>query len=122
MRNIELVVQRASLKREVLGAVGVGVEDFASEGTPSGLMATASFSNADIEALLAQFGLDDETPLSALAIELSLSQTHLSTIRCVASSAKSDPAHLATDDDRGRLLLKGAARIERSSTLLGRSA
>ncbi len=68
MRNIELVVQRASLKREVLGAVGI--EDFASAGTPSGLMATANFSNADIEALLAQFGLDDETPLSALAIEL----------------------------------------------------
>lgn len=73
MRNIELALKHASLEdelpqREVLGAAGLGVAS--SAGTPSGPMATACWSNREIEALLDEYGLGDQTPLSALAIEL----------------------------------------------------
>jgi len=70
MRNIQLALQRASLKREA-GAVGeVSVGASANASTPSGPMALASFSDAELETLLAEYGLDEQTPLSALAIEL----------------------------------------------------
>jgi hypothetical protein len=68
MRNIELAVVRASTKRELVGVAGTGA--FVSPGIPSGPMAVASFSDSELEALLAKYGLDEETPLSALAIEL----------------------------------------------------
>jgi hypothetical protein len=76
MRNIELALQRASLERKVVGVAefeGSGVElleAFASPGIPSGPMAQVSFTDAELEALLAEYGLADDTPLSALAIEL----------------------------------------------------
>ncbi len=81
MRNIQLGLQRAASKREVLGAVGAvdGLTDggaglgadFAQEaGLPSGPMALAGWSDAELEALLAEYGLGAETPVSALAIEL----------------------------------------------------
>jgi hypothetical protein len=76
MRNIELAVERASLVRKVFGAADFelsGLEGLAaslSPGLPSGPMAQVSFSDAELEALLAEYGLADDTPLSALAIEL----------------------------------------------------
>jgi hypothetical protein len=76
MRNIELAVERASLERKVVGAAGFegsglrGLEAFASPGIPSGPMAQVSFTDGELEALLAEYGLADDTPLSALAVEL----------------------------------------------------
>lgn len=87
MRNIELAVQRASRKRE-FGIAGVGVAGTAAGpgltgssgpsaltaaatvGLPSGPMALATWSDAQIEALLAEYGLGEKTPVSTLAIEL----------------------------------------------------
>jgi len=68
MRNIELAVQRASRKREIPGVTGLAAA--ASVGTPSGPMALAAWSDGQIEALLAEYGLGEKTPLSTLAIEL----------------------------------------------------
>ncbi len=68
MRNIELAVERASRKRELLG-VG-GLTTALSAGTPSGPMAMVAWSDAELEALLAEYGLGEKTPLSTLAIEL----------------------------------------------------
>ena len=76
MRNIELALLRASLRRRVVGVAGFAgsgeetLEAFASRAIPSGPMAQVSFSDAELEALLAEYGLADDTPLSALAIEL----------------------------------------------------
>ncbi len=82
MRNIELAVQRASRGREpgVAGlAAGPQLTGFsgssaltaaATVGLPSGPMALAAWSDAQIEALLAEYGLGEKTPVSTLAIEL----------------------------------------------------
>ena len=76
MRNIELAVQRGSLARQVFGAAGfelssfAGLEESVGRAIPSGPMAQVSFTDAELEALLAEYGLADDTPLSALAVEL----------------------------------------------------
>jgi hypothetical protein len=68
MRNIELAVQRGSRKRELLGVSGLATA--VNVGLPSGPMALATWSDAEIEALLAEYGLGEKTPVSTLAIEL----------------------------------------------------
>jgi hypothetical protein len=73
MRNIELAVQRGTRKRE-LSTLGLteltGLAAAESVSLPSGPMALATWSDAQIEALLAEYGLGEKTPVSALAIEL----------------------------------------------------
>jgi hypothetical protein len=73
MRNIELAVQRGTRKRE-LSTLGLteltGLAAAESVSLPSGPMALATWSDAQIEALLAEYGLGEKTPVSTLAIEL----------------------------------------------------
>jgi hypothetical protein len=75
MRNIELAVQRAGLKRlagvaELEASGRSGCLGSRTVGHSPGPTAEASFSDAQLEALLGEYGLAAETPLSVLAIEL----------------------------------------------------